>query len=173
MNSIVIEQTKEEMAQAFEVQRNASICAVRLARGKVSSLSLDEASKEAINIKFSMKPRSVQAPRGILRVEVDFRAVGDVEVRSVDKKPAKKETPVSVECTFAVDYELQEGFQPSAMQVKAFRDGNVIFNCWPYFREYLQDSVQRMGFPPLIAPFLRVLSRPPAATKERSKTRPG
>jgi hypothetical protein len=91
----------------------------------------------------------------------------------VDKKLGKKETPVSVECTFAVDYELQEGFQPSAMQVRAFKDGKVVFNCRPYFREYLQDSVQRMGFPPLTAPFLRVPPRPLAATKERSKTRQG
>ena len=91
------------------------------------------------------------------------------EPQPAEKQPAKKQTVVSLECTYAVDYQLREGFEPSPKQVKAFKDGNVIFNCWPYFREYLQNSVQRMGFPPLVAPFLRVQPKPPKASKKDAK----
>jgi hypothetical protein len=41
-------------------------------------------------------------------------------------------------------------------RVKAFKDGNAIFIAWPYCRQYPQNSLQRMGLPPLAAPFLRL-----------------
>lgn len=170
MNPIPIEQTQEEMALAFEVHRSAAICAVRLSRSKMAGQPLDEAPKGPIIIKFTMKSRSVEAPKGRLRVEVDFRMAGEIEAQPAEKQPAKKHTIASLECTYVVDYQLREGFEPSPKQVKAFKDGNVIFNCWPYFREYLQESVQRMGFPPVVAPFLRVQPKPPKATKKDSKT---
>jgi hypothetical protein len=37
----------------------------------------------------------------------------------------------------------------------------VIFNCWPYFREYLQSTVTRMNLLPLTVPLLRLLPKPP------------
>jgi hypothetical protein len=169
MNPITIKQTQEEMALAFQVHRNAAICAVRLSRSKLAGQPLDEAPKGPIIIKFTMKSRSVEAPKGKLRVEVDFRTAGEIEAQPPEKQPAKKQTIVSLECTYAVDYQLREGFEPSPKQVKAFKDGNVIFNCWPYFREYLQNSVQRMGFPPLAAPFLRVQPKPPKPSKKDAK----
>jgi hypothetical protein len=170
MNPIIIEQTQEEMALAFEVHCNAAICAVRLSRSKLAGQPLDEAPEGPVVIKFTMKSRSVEAPKGKLRVEVDFRMAGEIEPQPAERQPAKKHTIASLECTYAVDYQLREGFEPSPKQVKAFKDGNVIFNCWPYFREYLQESVQRMGFPPLVAPFLRVQPKPPKATKKDSET---
>ena len=44
--------------------------------------------------------------------------------------------------------------------MKAFQNGNAIFNLWPYFRECLQNNLQRMGLPPLTAPFLRLQLKP-------------
>ncbi|MGD0013177.1 MAG: hypothetical protein ABSD56_01945 [Bryobacteraceae bacterium] len=175
MNSITIEQTQEEMALAFEVQRNAAICAVRLSRSKMASQPVDEVLRGPVVITVTVKSRTVEAPKGKLRVEVDFRIAGEMVAQPAEsKKPAQRETVISLECTYAVDYELREGFEPSAELVKAFKDGNVIFNCWPYFREYLQESVQRMGLPPLTVPFLRVQPKPPKATKkdaEKPKTK--
>ncbi len=171
MNPILIEQTRQEIGLAIEVHRNAAICAIRLARGKTASQPLDETLKGPIVVKFTTKSRSVAAPKGKLRIEVDFRVAGEVKPPRGEKSPVKKEAIVRVECTFALDYQLREGFEPSAKQVKAFKDGNVIFNCWPYFREYLQDSIQRMGFPPLAAPFLGVQPKP-IKTQKRVEQRP-
>jgi len=168
MNSITIAQTREEMALAFEVHRNAAICAVRLLRSRMVRRLLDRVAKGPVVLGFAMRARSVDAPKGRLRMEVDFRMTGEMEARSAEREPRKKETVVSLECTYAVDYQLRKGFEPSPRHVKAFKDGNVIFNCWPYFREYLQESVQRMGFPPVTAPFLRVQPKLPKAAKGRT-----
>lgn len=171
MKPITIEQTKEEMALAFEVHRNAVICAVRLRRSKMAGQTLEEAPEGPIRVKFTVRSRSATAPKGTLRVEVDFRMAGEIEAQAAERQTSKTQTVASVDCTYVVDYQLREGFEASAKQIKAFKDGNVIFNCWPYFREYLQESVQRMGLPPLTAPFLRVQMKAPKAVKiEPEKT---
>lgn len=45
----------------------------------------------------------------------------------------------------------KSGFRsdPSEQHVVAFHGGNAIFNCWQYFREFIQSATARMGFPPL------------------------
>lgn len=168
MNPMMIEQTPEDMALAFEVQRNAAICAVRLSRSRLAAQALEEFPEGRIVVQFTVKSRAVEAPKGLLRLQVDFRMAGVLEPQQAETKPGKRQTVVSVDCAYTVDYQLRETFEPSIRQVKAFKDGNVIFNCWPYFREYLQESVQRMGFPPLTAPFLRVQTKPPKAPKRDS-----
>ena len=175
MTPITIAQTREDIRLAFEVQQNSAITFVRLARAKLVSQALDDAAKGPVAINFRIKSRSVQAPKGTLRIEVDFRMTGDLEDQAGVRGKAAAEAIrlVSVACTYAVDYQLREDFEPSTRQVNAFKDGNVIFNCWPYFREYLQDTVQRMGFPPLTAPFLRVQPKPPRSDKKPRQTPTG
>jgi hypothetical protein len=56
-------------------------------------------------------------------------------------------------------YELAEGYEPTSEQIEAFRQGNAIFNCWTYFREYVQSSVARMNFPSVTVPFLRMVPK--------------
>jgi hypothetical protein len=166
MNAITIQQSAKEMALAAEVNRNAAICAVRLSHSRMTSRALDEPPKGRIQVRFTVKSRPVDGPKGKLRVRVDFRMMGELEPQQAPEGRAKKERIVSVECSYAVDYQLREGFEPSIKQIKAFKDGNVIFNSWPYFREYLQESIQRMGFPPLTAPFLRVQTKSPRAAQK-------
>jgi hypothetical protein len=168
MNPIMIEQTGEELALASEVHRSASICAVRLSHSRMANRALDELPEGRIVVKFTVKSRAVEAPKGRLRVQVDFSMAGTLEPQQAETKRGNRITVVSVNCTYTVDYQLRESFEPSIKQIKAFKDGNVIFNCWPYFREYLQESVQRMGLPPLTAPFLRVQTKPPKAPKRDS-----
>jgi hypothetical protein len=165
MNPIMISQTREEIELAFQVHSHAAICGVRLAHSRMHSPPPDQLPKGPLFVRFTMRSRMVEAPKGRLRIEVDFHMAGQAEPQEAKERAARKETVLKVACTYAVDYELVEGFEPSQKQIKAFKDGNVIYHCWPYFREYLQDCIQRMGFPPLTAPFLRVLPRPPKGTK--------
>jgi hypothetical protein len=179
MNAIVIEQNPDETKLAYEVHQNADIHRVRLARAKVASVALDEAPKSHIAVAFNFKSKPLDAPPQVLRLEIAFRMSG-VEERpdgegaesgnkGEDKKP---ETVVSVECAYEVDYVLREGFEVTPEQVKAFKDGNAIFNVWPYFREYLQNHLQRMGLPPLIAPFLRLQPKPKSRKRENTSHAP-
>jgi hypothetical protein len=168
MNSIVIEQDADEAKLTFEVVQNSAIDRVRLARARAASIPLDGGPKTPIAVTFKFKSKAVAAPPGMLRLEIGFRVTGTEdssgqESGSADRASDSEKVPpvILVECSFEVDYTLREGFVASPAQVRAFKDGNAVFNAWPYFREYLQDTVQRMGLPPLLAPFLRL--RPKAA----------
>ena len=162
MNAIVIEQTPDDVKLAFEVHQNAAIDRLRLARARVSSLAIDAIPNTRIAVKFNFKSKALDAPPNILRLEITFRMVGIQDVEAGDAERAlmpvagKPEQVVSVECAFDVDYTLREGFDVTPEHVKAFKDGNAIFNAWPYFREFLQNNLLRMGLPILTAPFLRL-----------------
>ncbi len=166
MNAIVIEQSQDETKLAFEVNQSAAISRIRLARAKVASQAIDEAPKVPLTVMFSFKSKPMNAPPNVLRLEIAFRMAG-IEEKEAAKKDArekeavgkKPEPVVLVECAYEVDYVLREDFEITPGHVKAFKDGNAFFNAWPYFREYLQNNLQRMGLPALTAPFLRLQPR--------------
>jgi hypothetical protein len=174
MNAIVIEQNQDETKLAFEVNQNAAINRIRLARAKVASQSMDEGPKAPIAVMFNFKSKPLTAASNVLRLEIAFRMAGAEEKEEArkntsQKKPdgKKSESMVLVECAYEVDYALREDFSITPKHVKAFKDGNAIFNTWPYFREYLQNNLQRMGLPPLTAPFLRLQPKPKPRKREK------
>ena len=61
-----------------------------------------------------------------------------------------------IDCVFWVAYKLDEEIIPSQEQIDAFANGNVIYNCWPYLREFVQSTTMRMGHTPPPLPLLRV-----------------
>ena len=167
MKAIVIEQTLEQARMAFEVHQHAAMDAIRLARGKVSA-HVSEDSDRRLSIEFSFKSKVLPGRAGEMLLEIAFRMSGTPETDSEDSR-GKADPAVLVECAYEARYSLNEDFQVTEEQVKAFKDGNAIFNVWPYFREYLQNSLQRMGLPPFAAPFLRL---EPKAPKKRKTAKP-
>jgi preprotein translocase subunit SecB len=160
MNSFTILQSEEKTHLAVSVHRNAEIKSIRLTRERAMSDRPDDALKEALELSIDVKSRYIERTKGSLTFEVDLR------VAATPKDKIKSKNAFSVECTFEADYELRPGFNPTLEQIKAFKDGNAIFNCWPYCRQHVQDTITRMGFPPPVLPFLRVLTG-------RRKTRKG
>jgi hypothetical protein len=181
VSAIVIEQTPEQVKLAFEVHQNADISRIRLARAKVASHSIDEAPKAQIQVKFTFKSRALDSPPGVLRLEIAYRMAGietGAEAEADSRKKGrlkenaagtKPETVILVDCAYEVDYALREGFEPMPEHVAAFKDGNAIFNSWPFFREYLQNNLLRMGLPALTAPFLRLQPRPRPRKPEKNE----
>ena len=174
MNAIIIEQNQDETRLAFEVNQSSAINRIRLARAKVASQSMDESPKAPISVSFNFKSKPLATAPDVLRLEIAFRMSGIEEKEegkqdSPERNPGdkKSEAVVLVECAYEVDYVLREGFEITPEHVKAFKDGNAIFNAWPYFREYLQNNLQRMGLPPLTAPFLRLQPKPKPRKREK------
>ena len=152
MNPLTIEQDPDEVKLAFSVHQNSVLRQIRLVRAKLASSVRPEVADDPLEIGFQHKSKHVDAPPNLFRVAVSFKMTG--------KRPGEDTAPVTVECDFEADYELLEGFTLNPDAARAFKDGNAVFNMWPYFREYLQSSIQRMGLPPLTAPFLRLQPKP-------------
>lgn len=159
MNALLIEQDAEDAKLAFGVHQNSSLRQIRLVRAKMTSTLRPESADDPLEIAFQHKSKQVDSPPRCFRVSVVFKMNG--------KREGDEAVPVSVECDFEADYELADGFTLSPEAARAFKDGNAVFNMWPYFREYLQSSLQRMGLPVLTAPFLRL--QPKAKRTEKTR----
>jgi len=73
------------------------------------------------------------------------------------------------ECTFELLYELiDKSFKPESASIAAFKDGNAIFNCWPYAREFFNSVTTRMALSPPPLPLLKIIPKlnpPPQLAK--------
>lgn len=159
---LTIEQSEQEAALAYEVHSRAEIESVRLRKARLASRSLRESAAGPVRVRFTHKSRQIPGPEGFLRLEIEFRMRGDGGPEAPEGDLNTPSEPVvSVDCTWEVDYRLARGYEPSAEAVRAFKDGNAVLNCWPYFREFLQNTLTRMSLPPLTAPLLRLSVRSP------------
>ena len=116
---------------------------------------------------FTFKSKQLNAPDGKLRLHIAFRMQGKerIDDDQTGRIGTKWDPIVSVECAYEADYNVQQNFELTPAHANAFKDGNAIFNVWPYFREYLQSSLQRMGLPPLTLPFLVLQPKRPPKPK--------
>lgn len=158
--SYSIVQSREERKLGQTVHTNAEIEAIRLVEVNAKCKSL--AGDIDFPLSFAIDVRPTDAAVKSSRLTVDTRFFLKVMTK-------EKVDVISLECVIAADYTLQGDFTPSDEQIKAFQEGNAIFNCWPYFREYAQSTLCRMNYPPLAVPFLRVeLKAQPKTTAKKS-----
>lgn len=100
-------------------------------------------------------PTAIQGERigRVVRVHVSFSQV------ALDSSEPQLQV-FSIDCTFEACYQLEEGYEPTATEVKAFSEGNVLFNVWPYARQFLHDMSTRMAHNPPPLPLLRFVPQP-------------
>lgn len=72
--------------------------------------------------------------------------------RDKDPKP-----DVQVKATFRLCYALPQGLDPTQQEITAFSKTNAMLNSWPYWREFVQNTVTRMNLPPLVLPLFRLV----------------
>jgi hypothetical protein len=163
-SAIVIEQSQEEAKLAFEVHQHAALGRIRLARAKIESRA-PEGAKGPLAVRFRIRSKALEnAPKDVLRLEIAFRMDA--------RQEGEQAYAAVVDCAFETDYLLLQGFVPGPDHVRAFRKGNAVFNVWPYFREFLQNNLVRMGYPPLTAPFLRLQPRMGKKLQQKASQEP-
>ncbi len=154
MNEIVIRQSAAQTKLASNVHRNAAIKAIRLSSSELRSDLSSQRIRSPLTVSYKIDSKSIAPAEDELRFQVECSMTAS-EGKAEDATPQ-----IVVRSSFLVDYHLREGAQLEEAEISAFAQGNAIFNVWPYFREYLQSTLQRMGLPPMAAPFLRVISEP-------------
>ena len=75
---------------------------------------------------------------------------------------------IVIEAEFLLIYEIKnlEGIKKD--NIEAFGRINGIYNAWPYWREFVQDTIARMGLPRLTVPVFRLGPSPEAIKKKRT-----
>lgn len=146
--AIQLAQTSDEFQRAFNVQSHSEIVSIRLVSSVLRSGDPAEYLKDGAGIQFKIGHKvgsyAVKTER-ILAVTVDC---GLWALPSTDQKPPAESSPVlGITATFEATYELQEQYEPAPEDLKAFTDGNVVFNVWPFFRELCTEYLFEIWVP--------------------------
>lgn len=163
--SIVIEQNQEDVTQAFQVNQNVLLREIRLSEATLWSKAPEESLlTESLRTSLDFKPSSVHAADQNLRLCITFSF-------RIFREEAEHGTVdlVKVECQIEADYSVRPGHVLTDQQIKSFHEGNAVFTCWPFFREYVQNSTVRMNYPAPPIPLLRLMPKKEAVVSGQMK----
>ena|SRR6266849_5452283 len=142
-----ISQDPEQMKLAASLQQKCDILAIRLIESTASCKSaIGDDNGLPFSFAAEFQPEAAECDGDSLSVTTRF------SFKIISGKD--KTEMIVLHCLIGAEYTLVDEFQPSVEQIKAFKEGPAIFNCWPYFREYVQNTVVRMNYPPPAIPFL-------------------
>jgi hypothetical protein len=85
-------------------------------------------------------------------------------------EPDAERALIEVTAEYLLTYNLSDGadtLPEKAFQVFAANTG--VFNAWPFFREFVRSSTDRMSIPPLILPLMKMPPRPPKRVTSKEK----
>jgi preprotein translocase subunit SecB len=87
----------------------------------------------------------------IKKAETGFKVLHKYDIKTVSPEATKPSLRISVAfaLVFSCDYSVGKSF------FDVFKNVNLPLNSWPYLREFVQSTVQRMNLPPLTLPFVR------------------
>ena len=159
---MIISQSHEEIQAAISLQAKCELKRVGLRQCHASLEGMEAELMGPFSLRVSHNSVANAIVGGVLRIEGRFQVQGYDSA----SPPALL---FNIECAFDLDYEIQdESFEPSAASIAAFKDGNAIFNCWPYARELVNSLTSRMDIHVPALPFLRMVPKAPTppATSE-------
>jgi hypothetical protein len=84
-----------------------------------------------------------------------------------DARGAQPEPFASVHAGFELQYKLPEDFTPDPKDLDEFAKTNGLFNVWPYFREFVQNTSSRMNLPTFVLPLLRLSQEPQRQSEKK------
>lgn len=148
---MVIQQTTEELRESIALNYNSALVSIRVTEAELwsaTSRDLNDGGEAETEIGF--RPTSVRREEDFLGLTIKFH----FGLSSGTEKPTNL---VRVSCQFEALYSLATDFEPTERQIAAFHKGNAVFNCWPFFREFVQNATVRMHIPPPPVPFLRIM----------------
>jgi hypothetical protein len=149
--SMLIEQTQREMQDSFAFSRRAEIEGIKVSSASFSSKNLSSDSEESLSVGMRFVPENATISNQCVYASTLFECI---VTESLDAELSDAVAKFS--CSLLATYHLHKGYVPTESELTAFHKANVIYNCWPYFREFVQASAGRMNMPPPPVPFLRV-----------------
>lgn len=150
--------TKENKIKAgLLVSDRVKLKDVRLIGSKCDQIPEATLGKKTFAIDYSTE---VQVDRKsgyvIVIAKFHFKAFTDSKfAKSKVQKPV-----VVIEASFLLAYKIEnfEGLTQEGFEL--FANLNGIYNAWPYWREFVQNSIARMGLPSLAIPVFRIVKPP-------------
>lgn len=138
--------------RSFRLSRRVAAIAelsnVRLTALVVRSDFPDGEAEESLRLRLKVTSKSSLTQKEGFSAQVRFHLTGE------GKKDSAKPL-LYIRCSFMLDYSLPPDSAVKPSEIRAFAEGNVVFNVWPYFREIVHNTCARLGLSLPIVPLLR------------------
>jgi len=159
-------QAARAIAERFDLKR------VRMTACDARSTIEDNELPQKTTINVQVKVRlgtSVNSPStSIIIVDAQFRLLSSYTDRpTVDAAP-----PLAVSSQFQLIYESSEQVDATTIDLEAFGHYTALFNVWPFWREFVQSTVVRMGLPPLTVPLFKPAFVQEMLSQKRRRKKP-
>lgn len=162
--AIILEQSNDQFTRSLRVTPNVELRAITLSHCQARGLQQRQAATLPITVDLNYNASSTNIESGILHISLDFAVI------ALDKSESEQDPKVvfNVGCRLEATYQVLNDLNIPQEDAEAFASGNAVFNCWPYFREFVQNLSGRMGLqmPPI--PFLRLQVKQDAESEKPS-----
>lgn len=154
--------TTIDYALAAPVSQQVSIKDVRLISSECFQTPKAGRGKHSLNISCEVKTKA-DKKKGYIIVFPSFKLEGF----PLERK--QKNPDIVIDATFVIMYEAKnlEGLKRNNFE--AFAQANGVYNAWPYWREFVQNTVARMNLPPLTIPVFRLVPEKRIKRTKRKK----
>ena len=122
---------------------------VRLISCKCDQTPEATLGKKSYNIHYSTEVQ-VDKKTGYIIVTAKFHFEAFTEGKT--QKPV-----ILIDATFLLAYKIESFEGLTQKGFEQFANLNGIYNAWPYWREFVQNTVTRMGLPSLSIPVFRIV----------------
>ena len=143
-----IAQDHRSFSRARRVASIAELSNVRLTALTVrSDFSVGQAP-ESLRLRIKVTSKAFLTHKEGFSAQARFRLIGQ------GKKGSAKPL-LDFRCSFMLDYSLPPDSAIKPSEIRAFAEGNAVFNGWPYFREIVQNTCARLGLSPPPVPLCK------------------
>ena len=133
---------------AIPVSDRVEIFEVRLIECDCKQTPLADQGKQLLDYSYSVKAELDKEHSRIL-ILPEFKMTAKPE------KSAGDELSLSIRAKFLLAYKIDDTAKIIKRNIDAFGQINGLYNAWPYWREFVQATIARMGLPKLVIPVFR------------------
>lgn len=114
----------------------------------------------------------VEVGNGVLVCEVTCVAQGYILSGDDEREDPESDQKIAeIGAVFGVRYRLRDEADCGEAVLKEFAQSNAVYNAWPYWREFLNSALVRLGHPSFTVPTLVVAARREASPQDDSEKR--
>jgi preprotein translocase subunit SecB len=147
MTDISKDQTQDLLKLCLPVVKQVQIDDLYLSR---STIQRNEEQKEVpteVDIGYRFKVESA--------IDREAKRINVVVILTISGKSEDQKGQIfEIQSAFSISYSLRSTEGIEEVNVNAFGKMNAVHNVWPFWREYVQSSLSRMGLPTVTLPVL-------------------
>lgn len=152
----------EVLKQLAPIIANAQLQDIRLVESSCKAFSHDLSQSAEIDVRLNWSAKAILRAAGLFSVLADLEVVL-VPPGSTPADGARVTARLEIRYQIPLELQIHEGL------LDEFAKVNGVFNAWPYWREFVQNTLVRMGLPPLALPLYRHPVHP-SGTRAQGKT---